>query len=419
MKQFRFHLLTLSHLPQSRIYSACAFTQKNRKLAKMLTSLGHEVFFYSSEGSDIEEYCNSDKLHFIETHKISDIYDSFGSGDNRFELGYDWQTSGFRTDFDNEGDNVHLATKKFYANCIENINEIKKEDDFLLITQGNYHEPIADAVKLYLNCESGIGYHGSNNKWFRCFESSYLQNYTYGSETPHKVRGGNFFDRVIPNYFDSNDIEFSGKKENYYLFMARLVRTKGILEAHLATQAVGAKLIIAGQFGRITSQGHLISTTLDEFDLSPSNWEYIGFKDIEERKKLMAHATGFFCPSEYMDAFAGTHVEAMLSGTPIITTRFGVFSSDDTFTDGVHGFKCDTLDDFVWAVKNCKKLDSFSIRKHAERFLMDNVKWEFQRWFEDLYIIYLRASRKNDAGWKTVRMDVPEWRKRLYPLLTK
>ena len=70
LNKFRFHLLSLSHLPQNKKYSACAFTQKNRKLAKMLTSLGHDVFFYGSEGSDVEEYCNSDRLHFIQTHTI-------------------------------------------------------------------------------------------------------------------------------------------------------------------------------------------------------------------------------------------------------------------------------------------------------------------------------------------------------------
>ena len=334
MNKFRFHLLSLSHLPQNKKYSACAFTQKNRKLAKMLTSLGHDVFFYGSEGSDVEEYCNSDRLHFIQTHTIVDIAKSFGNGDNNFELGYNWKTKGFRTDFDNENDKVSPGTKKFYASCIENINKIKKEDDFLLLTQGNYHEPIADKVKLYLNCESGIGYRGSNSQWFRCFESAYLQNYTYGSETPFEVRGGNFFDRVIPNYFDPDDIEFSDKKEDYYLFMARLVRIKGILESYLATQAVGAKLIIAGQSGKITPEGHLISIAPNEFDLLPGNWEYIGFQDIEQRKPLLAHAIAFFCPTEYLDAFAGTHVEAMLSGTPVITTKFGVFSSDDTFKIG-------------------------------------------------------------------------------------
>jgi len=72
-KKFRFHLLGLAHLPQSRKFFNCAFTQKNLKLAKMLTGLGHTVFFYGSEGSDVKEYCNSENLHFVPTHTIADI----------------------------------------------------------------------------------------------------------------------------------------------------------------------------------------------------------------------------------------------------------------------------------------------------------------------------------------------------------
>ena len=87
MKKFRFHLLGLVYLPTSEKYMACAFTQKNVKLAKMLLAMGHEVFVYGAEGSDVP--CTE----FIQTHTLKEIRDTWGEGDNRFEIGYDWHSN--------------------------------------------------------------------------------------------------------------------------------------------------------------------------------------------------------------------------------------------------------------------------------------------------------------------------------------
>lgn len=401
---------SLVHLPQSKEYLSCAFTQKNRKLAKMLTSLGHEVFFYGSEGSDVEEYCNSDKLRFIQTHTLKDIANSWGDGDNRFEIGYDWKNCDFRHDFNTT---KTPATIKFYKNVIEHINAIKKQDDFFLNPMGYYIKCIEDEVKLFLSVESGIGYRGSYNTHYRAFESSYMQNFSYGSEHPGADINGNYYDRVIPNYFDPKDFTFSAKKGNYYLYIGRMIRRKGIPTAVLACQAIGARLIIAGQGASVNEQGHLISSNPGEFDIAPATWEYVGFQGIEERKELMAQAIAMFVPTEYMEIFGGTHVEAMLSGTPPITTNFGVFPG--TIPDCVNGeigFRCNTLSDFVNAAVKAKNVNHRKIRKYGERYLMDNVKYEFQQWFEDLYQVYLSAYYPNiGKGWM--------WLADKYPLSEK
>lgn len=397
---------SLVHLPQSKEYLSCAFTQKNRKLAKMLTSLGHEVFFYGAEHSDVEEYCNSDKLHFIQSHTLKDICDSWGEGDNRFEIGYNWHETDFRHDFDKDRT---PATLKFYKNVIEHIEKNKKPDDFFLNTMGYYYKNIEDTVKLYLSCESGIGYRGSYEGHFRSFESSFIQNYTYGSQKPFADQNGSHYDRVIPNYFDPDDFEYSDEKEDYYLYIGRMIKRKGILEAAMTCNSIGAKLLIAGQGGVVKPNGHLLPTGEVDFDLEPGTWEYIGFKGIDERKRLMAKATAMFVPTEYLEIFGGTHIEAMLSGTPPITTDFGVFPG--TIPDCVNGkigFRCNTLEDFVNAAINSKKVNHKAIRKYGERFLMDNVKYDFQKWFDDLYHVYLSTLYPDKKeGWHFLPANYP------------
>lgn len=392
MKKYRFHLLGLAHLPQSRLYSSCAFTQKNVKLSSMLMSLGHEVYFYGPEGSKVE--CTE----FIQTHTLKDIRNDYGEGDNRFEIGYDWTNTDFKHDFNSTP--RKLSTLKYYQKCIEHINEIKKDDDFLLCTQGYYQKVIADAVGLYLTCEPGIGYRGSIPGRFRAFESSYIQNFTYGSEHPGESMNGSYYDRVIPNYFDPKDIEYSDTKDDYYLFIGRMIYRKGIVTAYLAAKEAGVKLIIAGQGGIVMPDGSLTATTDPDFSIPKGDWEYIGYVNYDQRKKLMAKAKAVFTPTIYLECFAGTHVEAMLSGTPVITTNFGVYPG--TVYNGANGYRCDTLQDFVDAIEKVKTLKPFRIRQLAEKYLMDNVKLEFQKWFDDLYQVYLSTKDPQIKGWHNV-----------------
>lgn len=401
----RFHLLSLAHLPQHRKFISCAFTQKNRKLAKMLTSLGHEVFFYGSEASDVEEYCNSDKLHFIQTHTLADIRADYGDGfnlDDHPSVGYDVSNADYRHDFSSEG---KPSTLKFYAACIGHINQIKQPDDFLLLSQGVYLKPIADAVNLFLTCEPGVGYRGSYAT-FRAFESSYIQNFTYGSEHPRECINGSYYDRVVPNYFDPEDIEFSDQKDDYYLFIGRMIKRKGIITADLVCRHLNKKLIIAGQGASVTSRGSLLPNDTPDFELEPGTWEYFGLATVEERKKLMAHAIATFVPTEYLECFGGVHVESMLSGTPVITTNFAVFPGTvPDHLEGIVGFRCNTLQDFVDAAGRAKFCDPYKVRNYAKRFLMDHVKYEYEKWFSDLYCVWESAVDPTKKGFHRLREE--------------
>ena len=394
MKKYRFHLLSLPHLPQSKQYNSCAFTQKCLKLSKILLSLGHECFYYGCRSIDKNEEIECTR--FIETHTLQDIRNDYGDKDNNFEIGYDWKNTQFRHDM--SGNVRKLCTMKFYSSCINEINKIKQDDDFLLCTMGHYHLPISDNVKLYLTLEPGIGYLSGHYN-FKAFESSFIQNFVYGSAHPFESIDGNFYDRVIPNYFDPNDIEYSDKKEDYYLFIGRMIVRKGIKIAYDACKATNKKLIIAGQGAKINNDGCLVGE-YNDFCLEPGNWEYIGFINVEKRKKLMAHASATFTPSIYLEPFGGVHVESMLSGTPVITTNFGVYPQ--TVVNGLNGYRCDTLQDFVDAIEKVKSLNPEIVRKSAEIYLMDNVKYEFQKWFDDLYNLYLSSLSVKNKGWHKV-----------------
>jgi glycosyltransferase involved in cell wall biosynthesis len=369
----RFHLLGLVHLPVSERYMGCAFTQKIVKMAKMLMSLGHEVVLYGAESSDVP--CSE----FVQTHTLSDIRSEWGEGDNRFDIGYNWKATGFRHDFNAARTKTWL---RFNEVAIEEINKRKREDDFLLLTQGSYQKPVANGVDLYMTCEPGIGYRGPFAR-FQAFESAYLMNFIYGSRNPFESVDGSHYNRVIPNYFDRKDFPFQPEKEDYYLYVGRIIRRKGIWYAINAVGHVGGRLKIAGQVGE--------SGIVDRL---PPHCEFVGYVDPEKRAELMGKALAVFVPTIYLEAFGGVNVEAQLCGTPAITTDFGVFP--ETVVHGVTGFRCSSMDDFVQATRLAPGLDPEAIRAHAERYLMDHVKWEFEKWFEDIYQNYLSVPEFHD-----------------------
>jgi len=380
---YRVHIVGLSHLPVSREYMGCAFTQKKYKMAQMLMDLGHEVYVYGAEGGDVP--CTE----YIVTHTLKDIRDTWGDGDNRFDIGYDWKSTMFRHDINKEKTE---CTKKFYKNAIEEINKRKQPDDFLMIMQGYFNKEIADATDLFLTMEPGIGYRGSVSNLasgktvWRGFESSYIMNVTYGKEDPSESRNGAYYDRVFPNYFDDKDFKFEDKKDDYYFFIGRLIHRKGVATAIEATRAIGKKLIIAGQMD-----------DNEKINMNYPHVEYIGYVGPEKRTELMSKAKACFIPTWYLEPFGGTNVESQLCGTPVLTTDFGAFL--DTVEDGITGFRCHTLNDFIEGAKLVDKLDPYVIRARAERYLMSNMQWKLEDWMRELYQVYLSTLDPKYGGW--------------------
>ena len=102
----------------------------------------------------------------------------------------------------------------------------------------------------------------------------------------------------------------------------------------------------------------------------------------------MSNAKCVLVPTIYGEPFGGVNVEAQLCGTPVLTTAFGAFP--ETVSHGKTGYICHTNAEFIEKAKLVDKLNPKKIRKHAERYLMDNVKKEYQAWFDQLYSLYFK-----------------------------
>jgi len=364
---WRFHMLGLAHIPTNSEVTCCAYSQKIRKLARMLHSLGHEVIFYGAEHSDVE--CEE----FVQV--ISDAERVRCVGD------YDWRKEFFRF---NCGDEAHQI---FNRNAIPQIKARARKDDFVLATMGTNHQPVTEAVGLPRTVESGIGYKGIYAK-HKVFESYAWMHYLYGVR---KSEQGSWYDCVIPNYFDIEKFPVGNQAGDYYLYMGRLIKSKGVDVAVQVARELDKRLIVAGQ-GSLQGGG---------LNITDSHVEHVGAVGAERRAELMGGAIAMFAPTYYIEPFGGVAVECQLCGTPVITTDWGAFP--ETVEHGVTGFRCRTFEDFCFAAEAAKGLKRSVIRRWAERnYSLERVADMYEEYFAKI------ADVDGGAGWYERRPERTE-----------
>ncbi|HOJ76866.1 MAG TPA: glycosyltransferase [Bacillota bacterium] len=376
-QKMRFHLLGLAHLATNRTNSACAYTQKVLKLAKIIKNYDHTLYFYGVEGSDV--IC--DESITVSSQDI--LVRCYGDYDKSKEF--------FKHNpFD-------LAHRTFNQNAIKAINERKQTQDVLLCPMGNYQKPIADAVEL-LTVESGIGYTGVFSN-YRIFESYAWMHYIYGLLNQSD---GSWYDAVIPNYFDINDFPFKAEKEDFLLYFGRIIHRKGVQVASDVAKATGNQLYIVGQ-GSLDDPAEGLQLG------SEKHIKYFPAVGPEERAWFLGNAKAVLMPTYYLEPFGGVNVEAQLCGTPVITSDWGAFP--ETVLHGVTGYRCRTFEEFCWAVKNIHRIKPEDCRKWAEtNYSIERIGRMYEEYFQ-------RINNLFQKGWyqpNEDRQDL-EWLNRYYP----
>ena len=371
----RFHILGLPHTVTSKEYNACAYTQKVLKFGKMMKARGHEIIHYGHEESDL--ICDE----HVTVVTNDDLQKAYGN--------YDWRKNFFTY---NTSDHAYQT---FYKNAIEEIGKRKQKNDFILPFWGSGVRAICDAHQHdMIVVEPGIGYAGGHWARWKIFESYAIMHAYYGMTGVGTCKS-DWYDVVIPNYFDLDDFQYNDKKDDYMLFLGRVYSGKGVHVAIQASEAAGCKLVIAGQ-------------KPDDMDF-PKHVEFVGYADVPTRKKLMANAKGAYVPSMYIEPFGGVQIEMLLSGTPTITTDWGSFTENNMH--GYTGYRCRTFDHFVWATENISNIKPANCRKFGENFSLENVAPMYEEYFQNVLDVYTGKGwyerRSNRVALDYLRRDLP------------
>ena len=371
----RIHLVSLPHTETTRAYSWCAYTEKVRKFADMMMSLdNYEIILYAGERN--EAACTE---HVVIFDKIWQSK-MFGH--------YNWSKDVF-----NEWDSASLCWMEANRRAIEAVSPRARPGDILGIIGGSCQAAIVHALPQLWPVEWGVGYGGVFTP-YRVFESYAWQHHLARKEPTDDIR---FFDAVIPNSFESRSFPLGKGNGGYYLFIGRLIRRKGPHIAAEATARLGLPLLLAGQGVQKASPGRFegIDVVVEGPHVS-----HVGVVGPKRRAELMGGARAVFVPTIYLEPFGGVAVEAMMCGTPVITTDWGAFT--ETVVQGVTGFRCRTLAEFVEAGRKAGRLDRAAIRTYAlSRYSTSVVRHQYDAYFKRLMTL------KGEGWYADVEAVVP------------
>lgn len=349
----RFHVVGLpSNITSST--DSCAFTALTGNFIKMMASLGHQVYHY---GVGCKEKCTENIV--------------IGKPETM-----DWT-------------GTESYWPKYNQNIIDEVNKRKQHGDFVCVINGILNKPLL-ALTDVMVVEYAIGYNHTFAA-YRVFASNAHMHRVYGAECGLDP-DGYFYDAVIPHYLDPLEYTLETNKKDYYLYIGRLIKRKGVHIAVETCKKLGVKLILAGQ-GCIKVDRNKIYCE-DGETYEGDNLEYVGTVSGQVRLKLYQNAIATFAPTIYLEPFGLTVLESQFTGTPVITTAWGAFP--ETVEQGKTGFCCRTLNDFVQAAQNVKKLSPRTIREFSTyKFGINQIRHQYQHYFESLSDLW-------SDGWYTI-----------------
>lgn len=343
----RIHLPGLVHRDPNPDWEPCAYTGKIWRLARMLIDQGHEVYVYGGSHTDTA---------------ATDVVVVTDEDRARWFGEETWEETVF-----NEFDPLSTPWVTFNSRTVVAIQQHIEPTDVIFLTMGTAQAAIQQAFPNHVVAECGVGYEGVLSNTHRCYESDAWRHYLWGK---HGVTDGRYFDVVIPNAFDPDDYEVGTGGGEYLLFMGRLTERKGL---EVVRQLAKRHWVVTAGQGE----------PLDGID-------HLGVVKGAKKASVLAAAKAVLCPTTYIEPFGGVAVEAMLSGRPVIASPFGAFT--ETVCDGLSGYLCHTMAEFLEAAEAVDDLDLTAIPEWAGAFTLDAVAPQYDRWLARLGTLY-------DQGW--------------------
>jgi len=357
----RLHLVGIFHTQATEEYSHCAFTGKALRFPRMMQAYGYEVIEYSNEGSQAGA---TEHVTMLTKDEFEDLYGSRKA-----------------TDF--HGDDACVGSKGhqiFEERLIVEMRKRLQPGDIICHPFGHAHQILMEKFPDNHHVETGIGYPTLMPNSFRIFESYAWMHYHQGKED----RQGKNYEWVVPNYFDLDEWEVSEEPGEYLAFLGRICSVKGMDTILEIAKYSPWPIVIHGQ-GDPTPWSH-------------SNIHYRGPITGKARSEFLRNARAALMPTNFTEPFGGSGVEAMLCGTPLIAVDYGAFT--ETVIDGVTGFRCHTLQDWLDAIVNVESLSRLGIAAVARnRYGLKTCGAKYDKIFQDI-------SNLSRRGWYELR-DYP------------
>jgi len=155
----------------------------------------------------------------------------------------------------------------------------------------------------------------------------------------------------------------------YALFLGRMNPEKGVHVAIKVARAAGMPLRIAAKMSE-TAERRYFAERVEP--LLGAGVEYLGEVNDADKLELLAGATCLLNPITWPEPFGMVMIEALATGTPVVTTPHG--AAPEIVTDGVTGFVAADGEALVAALAEVAGLDRRACRRSVEeRFSMERM----------------------------------------------
>ena len=185
------------------------------------------------------------------------------------------------------------------------------------------------------------------------------ENWIFVSEAHARSFGRN---RYVTNGIDPGEFIYTETKDDYFLFaVANLadLEVKGFEIARFLIRECGIKVVVAGAIPSGESDSYM--QMFEDLGVT-----YSGYVSGERKAELFARAKCLLFPTQQNEPFGLVVAEALVSGTPVISSYYG--ACPQIVTPDV-GFVCATFDEYKSAVRNIDRISPLTCRTVAlERY---------------------------------------------------
>lgn len=342
------HVLGVAHTIPHEDYLVCAFTGKVLAFPDLVQPHGWHVVEYSNEGSA----SNAREHIAILTRQRLQELSKRRSRDEPMDA-----------DVTNEP-----LQSEFQRILVDKIKARAQPGDIVCHVYGPNMQ-VVDALPKCHHVESSVGYTASPGLHFRIYESSAWMHWHLGKAGRED---GSNYNWVIPSSFDVRQWPYCGAPKDYAVYLGRVTPRKGMATlVEIARRMPDLPIHVYGPG-------------------DPTQWAKDGpptllFKGPifgAARAEAIRQACCMLMPTVYVEPFGFSGIEAQLCGVPLIGTSFGAFQ--ETIIDGVTGYRCHTLADWIAAIRRSATLDRKQIsdlarQRYSREVIGQQYNWVLQQ----------------------------------------